>query len=118
MAIYEPVFDSTGIFGGGEVGKDRPVSGNWASYKPKLVRGRGRAAAIIKGGQYLYRYLRNHPKISAGIVSVGGVAIGNAINNSLNKTLRSNSGHRGRKRSFRRNNSRANGSKRCCHCCN
>lgn len=104
MTIYDPTIDGTGVFSGGEFGKDAPFYSPIKGYGYKLYGpSTGRFGAYIKGAQYVYRYFRKNPRFGARIGAVAGGALvkyasQNARPNKFNQTLRSSYSSNYRKR--------------------
>ncbi len=117
MAIYEPVSEGAGIYSGYSVGKDAPFYSPIKGYKINLASSRGKAGAFIRGGKYVYDFVKRHPYFTGGAASAAaGYVAGNAAYNKKRQALfssrfNSNRKWRSRKRSSGRRNSR-----RCCSC--
>ncbi len=112
--LYDPVFAGSGIYSGGEIGKNAPFYSPIKGYKINLAGGGGgRAQAIIQGAYYVGRYFRKNPRFGARIGAVaGGLAVEryyNATSSTRRKTFQSKINlYSSRKRNFKQRDS---------HCC-
>ncbi len=116
MAIYEPVFDGSGVYGGG-IGKDAPYGKATGLYKPSIVRpGGGRTQAIIQGGKYVYDYFRRYPSFGPRVVAVvgGHVVSSYAKSNQRDQTLRDVFKSNGRSKYYRKSRNYTKRSSNCC----
>ncbi len=90
--LYDPVQSGSGIYSGGEIGKNAPFYSPIKGYKITFPGGgRGRIGSIISGAQYVGRYFRKNPRFGARIGAVaGGLAVEryyNATKSSRRKTF-------------------------------
>jgi len=103
------------------------TSGNIKNFNPRLAGGVGRIGTIIKGGQFVYRFVKANRKFFTGVGAVAtGAGVENLVgtsNDKFGKTYRPNRfqqrGHRdgnfrGSNRGYRRRYSKQTGSRRCC----
>ncbi len=116
--LYDPVQQGTGIFSGGEAGKNIPALGPFKNFKPNIIGpGGGKIKAVIKGGVYVARYFRRNPRFGARIAAVGvGYGVSRyAASNKYRKAFQSRKSVYSRKwRNFRKDNSRRCECARCC----
>ncbi len=117
MAIYEPVFDGTGVYSSG-IGKDSPYGKQTGLFKPQLYRGAGRFGPIVSGAKYIGRYFRKNPRFGARIGAVaGGAAVRYASSNQQRKALRSSQSVNYRKRFRHKYQTRRRNRCGCRHVC-
>ncbi len=113
MTIYDPVFDGTGIFSGGELGKNYPTVGPFKNFKPRLSGRGGRFGPVISGAKYIGRYFRKNPRFGARIGAVvTGAAVEYATRSKYRQTYRAATNIYGGSRRYSKYN---NGS--CCKQC-
>ncbi len=104
MTIYDPVFDGTGIFSGGELGKNAPFYSPIKGYKINLSGGSGgRAQAIVSGAYHVGRYFAKNPRFGARIGAVaGGAVVKYATSRKYGKKVYSAQSVYNRKRRYRK----------------
>ncbi len=91
MGIYDPVQGGSGIYSGGEVGKNVPAMGPFKNFNPKLQGpGSGKIKAAIYAARLAGKYFKRNPRFAARIGAVaGGALVSNyASDNKYRKTLR------------------------------
>ncbi len=109
MAIYEPIQHGAGIYSG-DFGRERPTSGNWANFKPKFSRGRGRFGGVISAGYRTARYFKKNRNAYTVVGSIAaGAGIRHATSGKYQKAF-----HPGK---YLYNSSRRNSKRRTCCCC-
>ncbi len=112
MTIYEPVFDTTGIYSGG-VARDSAYGKQTKFPSYRLAGARGRFGAIATGIGYARRYFGKHPKrVGYAGSAFGGYLVAsktNARSNQFNQALRTTK--------YKYNRFRKQSKHRSCRCC-